>query len=203
MWDLYSFGHPCKMGFFFPFSFAFSFLFFFSSVQSIYYFSLVWLNAGREGCFFRLGRSPPTHKPLSVTTVFTLCVTSVFFCQVLRCQKGFLRSYKNLQKPVGLFFFYHPSSECRKKNLTIQDPQKKVEKKILCLPNQVWPASLNQETINRCYFLFYFFLWVLCVSICQTHLRPRRVFFFILVKRRFIHSADFRRHEQIFLFTIQ
>lgn len=143
------------------------------------------------------------HRPH--TSPCQLLPSSLFVLRAfsfVRCwdvKKVFCTATKTSQT----FFFYHPSSECRKKNLTIQDPQKKVEKKILCLPNQVWPASLNQETINRCYFLFYFFLWVLCVSICQTHLRPRRVFFFILVKRRFIHSADFRRHEQIFLFTIQ
>lgn len=130
MWDLYSFGHPCKMGFFFPFSFAFSFLFFF--ISAIY---LLFLT-GLTKCWKRGMFLPPrqvaahTQAPVSYYRLHSLCYER-FLLSGVEMSKRFSAQLQKSTKTSRTFFFFFiiRLQNVEKKNLTIQDPQKKVEKK--------------------------------------------------------------------------
>lgn len=118
-----------RWAFFFPLSPSPFLFFFFFFISAIY---LLFLT-GLTKCWKRGMFLPPrqvaahTQAPVSYYRLHSLCYER-FLLSGVEMSKRFSAQ---LQKPVGLFFFfYHPSSECRKKkNLTIQDPQKKVEKK--------------------------------------------------------------------------
>lgn len=164
------------MGFFFPLSPSPFLFFFFFFISAIY---LLFLT-GLTKCWKRGMFLPPrqvaahTQAPVSYYRLHSLCYER-FLLSGVEMSKRFSAQ---LQKPVGLFFFIIRLQNVeKKKTWQFKTRKKRLKKKILCLPNQVWPASLNQETINRCYFLFYFFC-EFCVCQFVKRTSDRDVFFY-------------------------